>query len=59
MPAKKPDEENAMKRTVLRVVADELARSGLSRTALNMRPSGVRVNANIATMQTKHQTAIR
>ena len=30
-----------------------------ARTALAMRPSGVCVSANIATMQAKHQTAIR
>ena len=28
-------------------------RSGLSRTAFSMRPSGVRVKANIAAVQTK------
>ena len=34
-------------------------RSGFSRTALHMRPNGVRVSAYIAIMQTMHQTAIR
>jgi hypothetical protein len=35
------------------------ARSGLSRTAFAMRPSGVRVSAYMAIMQTKHQAATR
>ncbi len=35
------------------------ARSGLSRTALAMRPNGVAVSANIATMLAKHHAAIR
>ena len=34
-------------------------RSGLSRTALSMRPSGVRVNANISAVQAKQYSATR
>ncbi len=34
-------------------------RSGLSRTALAMRPSGVWVQAYMAAMDSRHHTAIR
>ena len=43
----------------LRIVADELRALGLSRTALHIRPNGVRVIAYIRAMQKRHQTAIR
>ena len=43
----------------LRVVADELRPLGFSRTALHMRPNGVRPSAYIATSRKRHQAAIR
>ena len=41
MPAKKADSENWMKRTICGLYPTNWARSGLSRTALAIQPSGV------------------
>ena len=58
-PAKNDDRVKASQRTHWVLYPMYCARSGLSRTAFDIRPNGVRVIAYIATIEMKHHTAIR